>query len=204
MAVLCLCYVASAAIAQQITVPAHRLLQWDIDNNPFGSKKSSFSLLGQPLKTEGNFGRRVAIVRFADLAQRELQETLEESLFGGVAIILPKKLEHVRYRTCLCRSTFFGDYCKKNWSKSTSTGLRGGIGAVDSDWAMVMVRYLSEYAMMLLSLLFNLALQCAGSNFTHVAVSQTLCTFAQTSRVGQEHLMHQFILFLKVKTLKPF
>ena len=67
-----------------------------------------------------------------------------------------------------------------------------------------MVRYLSEYAMMLLSLLFNLALQCAGSNFTHVAVSQTLCTFAQTSRVGQEHLMHQFILFLKVKTLKPF
>ena len=98
MAVLCLCCFASAAVAQQITIPAHRLLQWDIDNNPFGSKKSSFSLIGQPLGTEGKFGRRVATVRFADLAQRELQETVEETLLGGLIIILPKNLEHV----CFC------------------------------------------------------------------------------------------------------
>ena len=97
MAVWCLCFFASAAAAQQMAVPAHRLLQWDIDNNQFGSKKSSFSLIGQPLETEGKFGRRVATVRFADLAQRELQETVEESLLGGLVIILPKNLEHVRF-----------------------------------------------------------------------------------------------------------
>ena len=100
--VLFLCYLfVSAAIAQQVTVPTHRLLQWDIDNNPFGSKKSSFSLIGQPLKTEGNFGRRVAIVRFADLSRRDLQETLEESLLGGVTIILPRNLENVGHITLL-------------------------------------------------------------------------------------------------------
>ena len=91
-------------MAQQINVPTHRLLQWDIDNNPFGSKKSSFSLIGQSLKTKGNFGRRVAIVRFADLSQPNLQETLEESLIGGVTIILPKDVKNVRDLTCVSQS----------------------------------------------------------------------------------------------------